>query len=95
MRTLPGMRVLSGRLRLRQGGDPPRGQDPGPFYVRMGREPLPEVYEEGLEVEEGFARVLREGADVSIMACGVEVAHALTAASSSPRRASPPRSSMS
>ena len=38
------------------------------------------MYEEGLEVEEGFARVLREGTDVSVMACGVEVAHALAAA---------------
>lgn len=81
MRTLPGMRVLvpadfaSAKAAIRLAA-----KTPGPFYVRMGREPLPEVYEEGLEVEEGFARVLREGTDVSIMACGVEVAHALAAA---------------
>ena len=81
MRTLPGMRVLvpadyasaCAALRL-------AAKTPGPFYVRLGREPLPEVYEEGIEVTESFARVLREGTDVSIMACGVEVAHALEAA---------------
>ena len=58
-----------------------RPRPPGPFYVRMGREPLPEVYEEGFSrSSEGFASVLREGTDISVMACGVEVAHALEAA---------------
>ena len=53
---------------------------PGPFYVRLGREPLPEVYDEGFTCDVAFANVLREGSDISIMACGVEVAQALAAA---------------
>lgn len=81
MRVLPGMRVLvpadyasaAAAIRL-------AAATPGPFYVRLGREPLPEVYDEGFTCDVAFANVLREGTDVSIMACGVEVAQALAAA---------------
>ncbi len=81
MRVLPGMRVLvpadyasaCAAIRL-------AASTPGPFYVRLGREPLPEIYDEGFTCELGAANVLREGADIAIMACGVEVAHALEAA---------------
>lgn len=81
MRVLPGMRVLVpadyasavAAIRL-------AAATPGPFYVRLGREPLPEVYDEGFACDAAFANVLREGSDISIMACGVEVAQALAAA---------------
>lgn len=81
MRVLPGMRVLVpadyasavAAIRL-------AASTPGPFYVRLGREPLPEVYDEGFTCDVAFANVLREGSDISIMACGVEVAQALAAA---------------
>lgn len=81
MRVLPGMRVLVpadyasavAAIRL-------AAATPGPFYVRLGREPLPEVYDEGFTCNVAFANVLREGSDISIMACGVEVAQALAAA---------------
>lgn len=81
MRVLPGMRVLvpadynaaKGALRAAAG-------TPGPFYVRLGRAGLPEVYPEGFEFEVGKAYVLREGTDVTLAACGVEVAEALEAA---------------
>lgn len=81
MRVLPGMRVLVpadyasavAAIRL-------VATTPGPFYVRLGREPLPEVYDEGFTCDVAFANVLREGSDISIMACGVEVAQALAAA---------------
>lgn len=81
MRVLPGMRVLVpadyasavAAIRL-------AAATPGPFYVRLGREPLPEVYDEGFTCDVAFANVLREGPDISIMACGVEVAQALAAA---------------
>ncbi|WP_102371205.1 transketolase family protein [Enorma phocaeensis] len=81
MRVLPGMRVLvpadyaSAKAAIRLAA-----QTPGPFYVRLGREPLPEVYGDDFTCELPFANVVREGADISIMACGVEVAHALKAA---------------
>lgn len=81
MRVLPGMRVLVpadyasavAAIRL-------AAATPGPFYVRLGREPLPEVYDEGFTCDVAFANVLCEGSDISIMACGVEVAQALAAA---------------
>lgn len=81
MRVLPGMRVLVpadyasavAAIRL-------AAATPGPFYVRLGREPLPEVYDEGFACDVAFANVLREGSGISIMACGVEVAQALAAA---------------
>lgn len=81
MRVLPGMRVLVpadyasavAAIRL-------AAATPGPFYVRLGREPLPEVYDEGFTCDVAFANVLREGSDISIMSCGVEVAQALAAA---------------
>ena len=53
---------------------------PGPFYVRLGRAKVPCVYEEGFKLELGRAYVLREGSDVTIAACGIEVAEALKAA---------------
>ena len=55
-------------------------QTPGPVYVRMGRAKVPQVYEDGSELEMGRAYVLREGEDVTIFACGVEVNEALLAA---------------
>lgn len=81
MRVLPGIRVLvpadyasaCAAIRL-------AATTPGPFYVRLGREPLPEIYDDGFTCDVAFANVVRAGTDIAIMACGVEVAHALKAA---------------
>lgn len=81
MSVLPGMRVLvpadyhaaKSALRL-------AAATPGPFYVRLGRASVPEVYPEDFALELGRAYVLREGTDVTLIACGVEVAQALQAA---------------
>ena len=81
MRTLPQMRVLvpadywSAKAAIRIAAE-----TEGPVYVRMGRHKVPEVYDENFKGGLGYAHVLREGTDVSIMACGVEVAQALEAA---------------
>ncbi len=80
MRGLPGMTVLapadyaaaSAAIRL-------AAKTPGPVYVRMGRAKVPAVYADGVELEAGHAYVLREGHDVSIIACGVEIREALIA----------------
>lgn len=53
---------------------------PGPVYVRMGRAAVPAVYAPGVELEIGKAYVVREGSDVSIVACGIETTEALKAA---------------
>lgn len=81
MRVLPGMRVLvpadvnaaAAAIRL-------AAKTPGPFYLRLGRAAVPVLYPEGVEVGVGRATVLREGTDVTIAACGVMVAEALSAA---------------
>ena len=81
MRALPQMRVLvpadynatKAALRLAAEAD-------GPFYVRMGRHKVVDIYDDSFKGGLPFANVLREGTDVTIAACGVEVAQALAAA---------------
>ena len=46
----------------------------------MGRASVPCVYDDDVELEIGRAYVLREGSDVTIIACGVEIKEALAAA---------------
>lgn len=55
-------------------------ETPGPIYIRMGRAAVPAVYAPDVELEVGRAYVLREGTDVTIIACGVEIAEAMKAA---------------
>lgn len=81
MRGLPPMRVLvpadysaaCAALEL-------AAKTPGPVYVRMGRASVPAVYAPDVQLEIGKAYCLREGSDVSLIACGVEIAEANRAA---------------
>ena len=81
MRGLPNMRVLvpadyaAARAALKLAAE-----TEGPVYVRMGRANVPCVYADDVELEMGRAYVLREGADVTIVANGVEIREALLAA---------------
>jgi transketolase len=52
----------------------------GPVYMRTGRSPAKRVYDFPRNFAIGKGHVLREGRDVTIIACGVEVARALQAA---------------
>jgi len=52
---------------------------PGPFYVRLSRPRIPTIENKG-EFKLGKAQVLREGKDVTLIACGLMVATALEAA---------------
>jgi len=52
----------------------------GPLYMRMGRNPVPIIYDEGQEFEIGKGVVVRKGTDVTIIAVGVMLALALEAA---------------
>ncbi len=52
----------------------------GPVYLRSGRPRVPIVYEDNVEFEIGKANQLRDGSDVTIIACGLMVAAALEAA---------------
>ncbi len=52
----------------------------GPVYLRTGRPKVPIVYPDGVEFRIGKANRLREGGDVTLIACGLMVAAALEAA---------------
>src|SRR3990172_2669831 len=56
------------------------GLDVGPDYMRTGRSPARRVLDADYRFALGRGRVLREGRDVTLVACGVEVARALDAA---------------
>jgi transketolase len=78
---LPGVTVLSpaddasALVLLRQ-----VAAEPGPVYVRLGREKAPVIYADASDLEVGRAVVLRHGSDVTLVANGMLVATALSAA---------------
>ncbi|MBI3020816.1 MAG: transketolase family protein, partial [Candidatus Omnitrophica bacterium] len=53
---------------------------PGPVFLRLGRSPVPTITKESDPYRIGEASVLRAGADVTLIGCGLMVAHALQAA---------------
>lgn len=81
MRTLPDMTVLSPadavstKILLRKEFDAY-----GPAYIRLGRAGVPVIYDEDADLEIGKGYLLRDGSDVAIIANGILVADALTAA---------------
>ncbi len=80
MRTIPGMTVLcpgdgvSAAALLEQAVD----MD-GPCYIRLGRSAVPIIYDEADDFEIGKGKVLKEGKDLTIIACGIMVEEALKA----------------
>ena len=52
----------------------------GPFYMRTSRAPLPIITKQEDPFVVGKANVLRKGKDVTVIACGVMVSEALSAA---------------
>lgn len=81
MRVLPNMRVLvPADFAAAKAAIKLAAETPGPVYIRMGRASVPCVYDENSVFEIGRAKVLREGSDVTIVACGVEIDEALKAA---------------
>ena len=51
----------------------------GPVYMRTGRSLSKRVFEDGHSFEIGKGHIIRDGKDVTIVACGVEVARAVEA----------------
>ncbi len=51
----------------------------GPVYIRFGREKVPVISQENDEFVIGKAKIMKEGKDVTIVACGSMVAEALDA----------------
>lgn len=52
----------------------------GPIYLRTGRPQVPQIYQENPDFQIGQANRIREGNDVTVIACGLMVAVALEAA---------------
>lgn len=52
----------------------------GPVYLRLGRLAAPQLYDETQEFRWGKGQLLRPGADIALLACGMMVAEALEAA---------------
>ena len=83
MRTLPFMTVITPCDALEAKKATIASVDyPGPVYLRLGRAPVPPMTREDDPYRIGQAVVMRPGDDVAIIACGVMVGHALTAAES-------------
>lgn len=81
LRTFPGMQVVlpsdarQTRKLVQQLVDYPH-----PVYVRVGRNAVPDVYEnENFDFEIGKSICLQDGKDLTIIACGETVYHALEA----------------
>jgi transketolase len=54
----------------------------GPVYMRTGRSPARRLFGDEHRFEIGKGQIIRQGDDVTLVACGVEVARALEAAES-------------
>ena len=52
----------------------------GPAYIRIGRGDVEAVYPEGTQFEMGKAKIVKDGSDVTIIACGEMVYYAVQAA---------------
>ena len=82
MRTIPGMTVVSpcdavsAEKLIKQAV-----MMDGPVYMRLGRAAVPVFYSEEDEVELGKGKLLRPGRDVTVVANGIMVSEAMTAAS--------------
>lgn len=52
----------------------------GPLYIRFPKAPTPQIHDETYDMTIGKANVMREGGDVTIIACGWQLSKALEAA---------------
>jgi transketolase len=82
-RAIPGMTVLSPADPIEMALATKAVLDfDGPVYMRTGRSPCPRLFGDDHRFEIGKGQILKTGNDVTIVACGVEVARALKAAES-------------
>jgi len=81
MRVLPNMKVVCPADAI-EAAKATRAfvEEEGPMYMRTSRAPLPIVTKESDVFKIGKANVLRDGKDVTIIACGVMVTEAIQAA---------------
>jgi len=81
MRALPGMTVIvpADGTEVRQ-IIPKIAEYEGPVYVRLARAASPILFGDDYQFEIGKAKVMREGNDLTFIACGLMVFHCLEAA---------------
>lgn len=81
MRVLPNMTVFVPADAVETAGAVRAAADiDGPVYIRLGRAGVPVLHGAEFQFKPGKAVVLREGVDVTIIACGIMVEAALQAA---------------
>ena len=81
MRALPNMRVLvPSDTRSSQALTALAAELDGPVYLRLSRDAYPDLYSADEKFEAGKGKVVREGSDVTVVACGILVHKALEAA---------------
>lgn len=80
MRTLPNMRIVVPADAVEaEKATIAMYENKGPFYMRTARPKTPVLFDENHEFELGRPVILRDGDDVSILACGLLVNEALRA----------------
>ena len=81
MRTLPGVSVMvASDAAITDWMVKTAIEVEGPMYIRLSRDAAPDCHPEGAQFEMGKGMVVREGTDVTIIACGLMVSTAVTAA---------------
>lgn len=81
MRTLPGVSVMvASDAAITDWMVKTAIETDGPMYIRLSRDAAPDCHPEGAKFEMGKGMVVREGSDVTIIACGLMVSTAVAAA---------------
>ena len=81
MTALPGMNVVvPADVVEAEAAMTAAAADADPWYIRVGRPKIPVVYDEGPRFQLGRADQLRDGSDVTLIACGLMVEPSLRAA---------------
>ena len=81
MRTIPGMVVMSPAADVEAKAMVKAAYEyVGPVYMRFGRAAVPVIHGDDFKFEIGKGEILRDGTDVAIIATGLMVAEAITAA---------------
>ena len=81
MRTLPNMKVIvPADAAAARWATKYAAETYGPMYLRLSRETYPDLYTEDTPFEMGKGAVVRDGSDVTVIACGIMVHKAIEAA---------------
>ena len=81
MRTIPGMTVINPSDGMSTAKLLEKAMEiDGPCYIRLGRSAVPVFYDESADFEIGRGKTLKDGKNVTIIATGIMVSEAMTAA---------------